>query len=131
MKIQTVLLSIIVLSILQSAHASIEVTKTAADSFWPEESYHGFMKVDRPDGDIFYWLFPSRNNMATDPWILWLTGGPGCGSEIAIFTENGPFFIKNDKLEKNMHSWNNNANMIYIDSPLGSGLSSPRKFFLN
>lgn len=44
--------------------------------------------------DIFYWWFESRGN-ASDPVVLWLTGGPGCASEIALFNENGPYKFGN------------------------------------
>ena len=125
------LLCIVIQSFIQASYASVEVTRSLEDSVWPEVNYHGYLKVNRPDGEIFYWYFPSRNSISTDPWILWLTGGPGCGSEIAIFYENGPFLIKDDKLVKNEYGWNNNANLIYIDNPLGAGLSFPGKFFIN
>jgi cathepsin A (carboxypeptidase C) len=65
---------------------------------------------------MFYWFFPSRNNRDTDPLVLWLTGGPGCSSELAIFVENGPFKINDDlSLKKNTESWNNKANLLYVD----------------
>jgi carboxypeptidase C (cathepsin A) len=102
-------------------------TFTGKSDYWPEASYHGYMDVDTPDGSMFYWYFPSRGNPETDPWALWLTGGPGCSSEIALFRENGPFHIdeKTLKLSTNEFSWNSRANLIFIDSPLGAGLSIP------
>ena len=41
---------------------------------------------------MFYMFFESRNNK-NDPVVIWFTGGPGCGSEMALFYENGPFQI--------------------------------------
>lgn len=76
---------------------------------------------------MFYWLFSSRNDIAKDPLVIWLTGGPGCSSEVAIFAENGPFSVKDDlSLLRNDHSWNNNANMLYIDQPVGTGFSKAK-----
>jgi cathepsin A (carboxypeptidase C) len=55
---------------------------------------------------------------------VWLTGGPGCASELAIFYENGPFTINEDlTLKKNEYSWNNNSNMLFVDQPVGTGYS--------
>ena len=90
------------------------------------ETYHsGFLPNDN-EGDLFYILFDSRNNVETDPLVLWLTGGPGCSSELAMFTENGPFTIdQNDlSLSINPYSWNNKANLLYVDQPAGTGFST-------
>jgi len=74
--------------------------------------------------DVFYWWFESRNDPKNDPLVLWLTGGPGCASEIALFHENGPYKWGADKkLESNPSSWNSNANLIYVDQPIGTGFS--------
>ena len=55
---------------------------------------------------------------------VWLTGGPGCASELAIFYENGPFTINEDlTLKKNEYSWNKNSNMLFVDQPVGTGYS--------
>ena len=42
-----------------------------------------------------------------------------------MFTENGPVVtdLYSGKMYTNKHSWNNNANVIYIDSPAGVGFS--------
>jgi len=44
---------------------------------------------------MFYFFFESRNK-TTDPVVIWLTGGPGCSSSVAMFYENGPFKISKD-----------------------------------
>lgn len=101
----------------------------AKDSLFLNETYSsGFLPV-KDIGSIFYWWFESRDKPSEDPLVLWLTGGPGCSSEIALFTENGPFTIKDDlSLKINPHSWNNNANLLYIDQPLGTGFSNGTEF---
>ena len=55
--------------------------------------------------DRFYFFFESRHSK-NDPVVIWLTGGPGCGSEIALFYENGPFQITNNlSLTWNDYGW--------------------------
>jgi len=50
------------------------------------------MNIDEFD-DYFYMMFNSRSKPDKDPLIIWLQGGPGCSSELAMFTENGPYNI--------------------------------------
>jgi carboxypeptidase C (cathepsin A) len=64
---------------------------------------------------MFYIYFESKNDPANDPLILWLTGGPGCASEIALFYENGPYKVNGHELTGNPESWNNFANLLYVD----------------
>lgn len=75
---------------------------------------------------MFYWLFESRNDSANDPLIIWLPGGPGYGSEMAIFYGNGPYTVDQttNSLLSNPYSWTNNANVLYLDSPVGAGFST-------
>jgi hypothetical protein len=55
---------------------------------------------------MFYFFFESRDNNKNAPVVIWLTGGPGCSSEIALFYENGPFTIANDlSLKWNDYGW--------------------------
>lgn len=72
---------------------------------------------------MFYFFFESRNNRK-DPVVIWLTGGPGCSSELALFYENGPFHItSNLSLEWNDFGWDKVSNLIYVDQPTGTGFS--------
>ncbi|XP_051134283.1 serine carboxypeptidase-like [Andrographis paniculata] len=72
---------------------------------------------------MFYFFFESRNSKA-DPVVIWLTGGPGCSSELALFYENGPFHIaSNLSLEWNDFGWDKVSNLIYVDQPTGTGFS--------
>lgn len=55
---------------------------------------------------MFYFFFESRDTPKDDPVVIWLTGGPGCGSELALFYENGPFHIADDlSLVWNQFGW--------------------------
>jgi len=55
---------------------------------------------------MFYFFFESRDSPKDDPVVIWLTGGPGCGSELALFYENGPFHIADDlSLVWNQYGW--------------------------
>ncbi|KAK7257674.1 hypothetical protein RIF29_31818 [Crotalaria pallida] len=72
---------------------------------------------------MFYFFFESRNSK-DDPFVLFLFGGPGCSTEIAVFYENGPFKITNNlTLEWNEHGWDQAFNMLFVDQPTGTGFS--------
>ncbi|TKY67170.1 Serine carboxypeptidase 49 [Spatholobus suberectus] len=72
---------------------------------------------------MFYFFFESRNSK-DDPVVIWLTGGPGCGSEIALFYENGPFHIANNlSLTWNDYGWDQASNILFVDQPTGTGFS--------
>nr|GMD12550.1 serine carboxypeptidase-like [Ipomoea batatas] len=75
------------------------------------------------DARMFYFFFESRTNKK-DPVVIWLTGGPGCSSELALFYENGPFHIANNmSLIWNDYGWDKISNLIYVDQPTGTGFS--------
>ncbi|XP_059456068.1 serine carboxypeptidase-like [Corylus avellana] len=72
---------------------------------------------------MFYFFFESRNSKK-DPIVIWLTGGPGCSSELAMFYENGPFTIANNlSLVWNEYGWDKASNLLYVDQPTGTGFS--------
>lgn len=69
-------------------------------------------------------FFESRNDPAKDPVVLWLSGGPGCSSMTGLFFELGPAKLTRDlKPVRNPYSWNNNASVIFLDQPVGTGFS--------
>ncbi|KAM3374212.1 serine carboxypeptidase-like [Capsicum galapagoense] len=75
------------------------------------------------DARMFYFFFESRSRK-NDPVVIWLTGGPGCSSELAVFYENGPFKIAdNMSLVWNDFGWDKGSNLIYVDQPTGTGFS--------
>lgn len=99
----------------------------ADDIFLGHKGEPGFIQITERNDELFYWFFPSQGDANTDPLVIWLTGGPGCSSELAIFTENGPFKIDPQtlKLSLNPYSWNKGANLLYVDQPIGTGYSNP------
>ncbi|KAK1421632.1 hypothetical protein QVD17_24118 [Tagetes erecta] len=84
----------------------------------------GYVRINHTIGSrMFYYFFQSRNRK-DDPVVIWLTGGPGCSSAIALFKENGPFHLTNNlSLVWNDYGWDKVSNIIYIDQPIGTGFS--------
>ncbi|KAK2996103.1 hypothetical protein RJ639_029531 [Escallonia herrerae] len=84
----------------------------------------GYFKLSHTkDARMFYFFFESRNSK-TDPVVIWLTGGPGCSSELALFYENGPFHITDNlTLAWNDFGWDKASNLLYVDQPTGTGFS--------
>lgn len=85
----------------------------------------GYIKLPNKDDDhYFYWFVESRSSPQKDPLVLWLTGGPGCSSMMALLAENGPCHVQPDLSTKtNPYSWNGQANVIWLDQPTGVGYS--------
>ncbi|KAG2245940.1 hypothetical protein Bca52824_085568 [Brassica carinata] len=85
----------------------------------------GYYKLPKSQGArMFYFFFESRKNKKDAPVVIWLTGGPGCSSELAMFYENGPFKIdKNMSLSWNEYGWDQASNLLYVDQPVGTGFS--------
>jgi carboxypeptidase C (cathepsin A) len=102
------------------------ILSACADPFLGEKVETGFYKTGRGDNDLYYLLFKSRKAIKNPPLILWLNGGPGCSSMYGAFAENGPLRISLSSpayVTSNPYSWNNEFDLIYVDSPSGVGFS--------
>lgn len=99
------------------------------------KSISGYMDISGSDYDedgedkhLFFWMFEKRNQDDEDediPFIVWLTGGPGCSSTLALLTENGPCSVNPDgeSTTVNPHSWTESAHVLWLDQPAGVGFS--------
>jgi len=89
------------------------------------QQYSGYFTIASSDKQYFYWFFESRRAPSTDPTVMWLTGGPGCSSMLALLAENGPCNVNSegDATFNNANSWNTQANLLYVDQPPGTGFS--------
>jgi cathepsin A (carboxypeptidase C) len=99
-------------------------------------SISGYMDVKGSKYDesgnkhLFFWMFEKRSkeeeeNQDEIPFVVWLTGGPGCSSTLALLTENGPCSVNKDGkgTSVNPYSWTEAAHVLWLDQPAGVGFS--------
>lgn len=80
-----------------------------------------------PGNSLFYYLFRSRAKTADRSLVIWLNGGPGSSSAYGMLFENGPYlFNKTKAYVRNPYSWNENADLVFVDQPQGTGNSHVR-----
>ncbi|KAI9734947.1 MAG: Cell death protease [Cirrosporium novae-zelandiae] len=85
----------------------------------------GHIEVN-PDtnGHLFFWHFQNRHIANRQRTVLWLNGGPGCSSEDGALMEIGPYRVKDENhLTYNDGSWDEFANVLFVDNPVGTGFS--------
>jgi len=92
---------------------------------WGFKAYSGFLVVPFPlvgyDELKIHYQFQTAA-VAGAPVVTWHQGGPG-GSSIVygLYTEMGAFRIGEEGTYLNPWAWNRVANMLYLESPAGSG----------
>ncbi|KAF4622848.1 hypothetical protein D9613_001368 [Agrocybe pediades] len=102
-------------------HHSVRVKKS---KFCDEtvNAYTGYIDVGARH--LFFSFFESRNDPLKDDVIFWTNGGPGCSSSLGLFMELGPCRIPSSNgTVRHPESWNTNANIFFIDQPIGVGFS--------
>ncbi|XP_022774586.1 serine carboxypeptidase-like 25 [Durio zibethinus] len=91
------------------------------------QQFSGYVTVNKVAGRaLFYWLTEAANDPWSKPLVIWLNGGPGCSSvAYGASEEIGPFRIKKSAagLYLNKFSWNNVANLLFLETPAGVGFS--------
>lgn len=109
-----------------AAAGSLRVTENSGVCETTEGVYSasGYGDLDE-NSHMWFWFFESRKDPANAPFAIWLNGGPGSSSMIGLFQEHGPCTIRNDSstVDLNPTSWNEVANILYIDQPVGVGFS--------
>merc|ERR1719408_225531 len=91
--------------------------------------YSGLLDVPGPINGydslrIHYQFHTSQRSPAKDPVAIWHQGGPGGSSiTVGLYGEMGAFQIGDKEHGNyiNAYAWNKVANMLYLESPAGSG----------
>ncbi|KAJ7628633.1 Alpha/Beta hydrolase protein [Roridomyces roridus] len=91
-------------------------------------AYTGYLDVDQGAKHLFFYFFESRRDPAKDDVLMWINGGPGCSSSMGLLMELGPCSIDMKNASSNgttwnPYSWNSEANIFFLDQPVGVGFS--------
>ncbi|KAF8017746.1 hypothetical protein BT93_H2828 [Corymbia citriodora subsp. variegata] len=89
--------------------------------------FSGYITVNEAHGRaLFYWFFEAQTQPSQRPLVLWLNGGPGCSSiGYGAAVELGPLRVDTNgtDLLYNEFAWNQEANLLFVESPVGVGFS--------
>lgn len=122
--------SLLLLLQLAACHSTVEYLPGLQGPlpFHLETGYVGIGKDE--EVQLFYYFLPSESDPTTDPLLIWLSGGPGCSSIIALVYEIGPLRfaeqVYNGSLPTlilNPHAWTKIASVIFLDQPVNTGFS--------
>ena len=92
----------------------------------------GYSVVNQTTGSaLFYWqvnklgLDINTDKVSPTPLVIWLEGGPGCASDMAVLEESGPWYVNvtTRGLEVRNQTWAQDYHLLYIDAPTGVGFS--------
>ena len=76
------------------------------------------------NANLFFWHYQNRHIGDRQRTVIWLNGGPGCSSMDGALMEVGPYRVREGgQLEYNNGSWDEFANLLFVDQPAGTGFS--------
>ncbi|TFK48037.1 serine carboxypeptidase [Heliocybe sulcata] len=85
-------------------------------------AYTGYIDIEAKH--LFFYFFESRGDPTKDDVMMWMNGGPGCSSSMGLFMELGPCRVTSpNTTAHHPYSWNEHANIFFIDQPVNSGFS--------
>ncbi|OBZ78169.1 Carboxypeptidase Y [Grifola frondosa] len=86
------------------------------------QAYTGYIDIEARH--LFFYFFESRSDPDKDDVIFWTNGGPGGSSSMGLLMELGPCKVTGpNQTEYNPYSWNEQANIFFIDQPVSVGYS--------
>ncbi|EXJ55526.1 carboxypeptidase D [Cladophialophora yegresii CBS 114405] len=109
--------------------------KTAADYFVKSlpgapdgpllKMHAGHIEINpEHNGHLFFWHYQNRHIADRPRTVIWLNGGPGCSSMDGALMELGPYRVREGgKLAYNDGAWDEFANLLFVDNPVGTGFS--------
>ncbi|CCH44360.1 putative secreted protein [Wickerhamomyces ciferrii] len=91
--------------------------------------YAGHLELNpKIEENYFFWKF-LKKNYEFNKTIIWLNGGPGCSSMDGALMEIGPLHVRQDgDLKYNTGSWNEVADLVFVDQPGGTGFSTTKDY---
>jgi len=104
------------------------ISEIGYSKIFPQEEWESG-KIDLGNGgdEIFYIYFKARNKNASAPIILYMAGGPGTSGEFNLLFETGPLkATEHETIVYNPYSWNEFADLIFVDQPVGVGFSTAK-----
>ena len=98
----------------------------------PEFGYVPITSIPSSENFGFYWIWPCIKN-PNAPILVQHVGGPGCCVMDVAFDEYAPVNVDEDKcwIKKNPKALTDKFNLMYLESPVGSGFSQAKKSIQN
>ncbi|KAF9351499.1 Cell death protease [Mortierella sp. AD094] len=95
------------------------------------KQYAGHIALDiEKESHLFFWMVANKQSQESSKLVIWLNGGPGCSSADGYFLESGPLRFVDNKLTINKGGWHEFSNILFLDQPIGTGLSYSSKQLL-
>ena len=102
----------------------------------------GYLSIGKGNSALTF-IFYGKNGVTNPsdlnnyPTIIWLNGGPGESSQWGNFIELGPLTVRRKlfgaglEIVQNKNSWSREYNLLFVDQPVGTGLSYADPDFKN